>query len=51
MINSPVAALQLLLIIISAAIILYALIIRGDNRKTTYMTFLLDLCLLWMVLI
>lgn len=51
MINSPVAALQLLLIIISAAIILYALIIRGDNRKTTYVTFLLDLCLLWMVLI
>lgn len=51
MIDSWIAALQLLLIIISAAVILYALVIKGDNKKTTYVTFLLDLCLLWMVLI
>ena len=51
MINSLVTALQLVLILISAALILYTLIIRGDNNRSTYITLLLDMCLLWMVLI
>ena len=51
MINSLITVVQLVLIIISAALILYALVIKGDNNRTTYVTFLLDLCLLWMVLI
>jgi hypothetical protein len=51
MIYNLITALQLVLIIISSAIVLYTLLIKGDNEKTTYMSFLLNLCLLWMVLI
>ena len=51
MINSMVTALQLLLIVISSAIILYLLTVRGDSDRTTCAMFLIDLCLLWTVLI
>ena len=51
MINGPVAALQLILIIASLVIVLYALLIKGDENRTTCVMFLINLCLLWMVLI
>ena len=51
MINSLIAALQLVLILISLALVLYVLFVRGDNNRSSYIMVLLDLCLLWMVLI
>lgn len=51
MINSLVAAVQLILILISLALVLYTLLIRGDNNRSSYIVFLLNLCLLWMLLI
>ena len=51
MIDGLVSVLQLILILILAAVLLYALIIKGDNRKSSYFMFLIDLCMLWMVLI
>ena len=51
MINSLIAALQLVLILISLALVLYVLFVGGDNNRSSYIMVLLDLCLLWMVLI
>lgn len=50
MINSIVGGLFLLIVILSVAIIMHA-ILRGDNRRSTYITLLLNLCMLWMALI
>ena len=51
MINNIVTAMQLIVILISSALVLYTLLIRGDNNRSSYVMFLLDLCLLWMLLI
>ena len=51
MINSIVSVLQLILILILAAVLLYSLLIKGDNNRSSYLMFLIDLCMLWMVLI
>ena len=51
MINGVISALQLVLILISAVLLLYILIINGDNSRSSYLMFLINLCLLWMVLI
>lgn len=51
MINSIVSVLQLILILALAAVLLYSLLIRGDNNRSSYLMFLIDLCMLWMVLI
>lgn len=51
MINSLISALQLVLILISSALVLYILIIRGDNNRSSYMMLFVNLCMLWMVLI
>ncbi|MEE1336135.1 hypothetical protein [Methanobrevibacter sp.] len=51
MINSFISVLQLILILILAAILLYILLVKGDNNRSSYLMFLIDLCMLWMVLI
>lgn len=51
MIDGIVSVLQLILILILAAVLLYILIIKGDNNRSSYLMFLIDLCMLWMVLI
>lgn len=51
MIDSIVTVAQLIAILISSALVLYTLLIKGDNNRSSYIMFLLDLCLLWMVLI
>ncbi|MBR4448534.1 hypothetical protein [Methanobrevibacter sp.] len=51
MINSLVTVVQLIVILISLALVLYTLLIRGDNNRSSYIMFLLNLCLLWMLLI
>ena len=51
MINSFISVLQLMLILILAAILLYILLVKGDNNRSSYLMFLIDLCMLWMVLI
>lgn len=51
MIYNLVTAMQLAIILISSALIIYTLMIKGDNNRSSYVMFLLNLCLLWMVLI
>ena len=51
MILNVVTALQLILLVVSSAIMLYALLIKRDDSKTNCFAFLINLCLLWMVLI
>ena len=51
MINSFISVLQLVLILILAGVLLYILLIKGDNNRSSYFMFLIDLCMLWMVLI
>ena len=51
MINSFISVLQLILILMLAAILLYILLVKGDNNRSSYLMFLIDLCMLWMVLI
>ncbi len=51
MIDSIVTVVQLIVILISSALVLYTLLVKGDNNRSSYIMFLLDLCLLWMVLI
>lgn len=50
MINSVVGGVFLFIVLLSVAIIMYA-ILMGDNRRSTYFTLLLNLCMLWMALI
>lgn len=51
MINSFISVLQLVLILILAGVLLYILLIKKDNNRSSYLMFLIDLCMLWMVLI
>jgi hypothetical protein len=51
MITSLVSALQIILILISSAIILYMLVVKGNDTKINCLTLAFNLCLLWMVLI
>lgn len=51
MIDGPVSVVQLILILALAAVLLYILLIRRDNNRSSYLMFLIDLCMLWMVLI
>ena len=51
MINNFVSALQLILILISVFLLIYLIIIKGDNNRCSYMMFLINLCMLWTVLI
>ena len=51
MINGLVAVVQLIIILISTSLVLYTLLIKGDNNRSLYIVFLLNLCLLWMLLI
>ena len=51
MIDNIVTVVQLIVILISSALVLYTLLVKGDNNRSSYIMFLLDLCLLWMVLI
>ena len=51
MIDSIVTVVQLIVILISSALVLYTLLVKGDNNRSSYIMFLLDLCLMWMVLI
>ena len=51
MIDGVVSVLQLTLILMLAAVLFYLLIIKGDNNRSSYLMFLIDLCMLWMVLI
>lgn len=51
MIDGPVSVMQLILILALAAVLLYILLIRRDNNRSSYLMFLIDLCMLWMVLI
>ncbi len=51
MINSFISVLQLALILILAGVLLYILLIKKDNNRSSYLMFLIDLCMLWMVLI
>ncbi len=51
MINNFVSALQLILILISVFLLIYLIIIKGDNNRSSYMMFLINLCMLWTVLI
>ena len=50
MINNLVSGFQLFMVMLSVSIIMYT-ILRGDDRKSSYYTLLLNLCMLWMVLI
>ncbi|MBQ2354043.1 MAG: hypothetical protein II396_06990 [Methanobrevibacter sp.] len=50
MITSLVAALELIFIITSVSLVFYNLM-KGDNKRSTHLMLLLNLCLLWMVLI
>lgn len=51
MINSVVSVFQLVLILALAFVLLYILLIKGENSRSSYLMFLIDLCMLWMVLI
>ena len=51
MIDGIVSVLQLALILILAGVLLYILLIKKDNNRSSYLMFLIDLCMLWMVLI
>jgi hypothetical protein len=51
MINSFISVLQLVLILILPGVLLYLLLIKGDNNMSSYFMFIIDLCMLWMVLI
>ncbi len=51
MIDGPVSVVQLILILVLAAVLLYILLIKGENNRSSYLMFLIDLCMLWMVLI
>ena len=51
MINNLVSALQLVLILISLALMLYLIIIKKEDRISNYMMLLVNSCLLWAVLI
>jgi len=51
MIDGPVSVVQLILILVLAAVLLYILLIRRDKNRSSYLMFLIDLCMLWMVLI
>lgn len=51
MIDCPVSVVQLILILVLAAVLLYILLIKGENNRSSYQMFLIDLCMLWMVLI
>lgn len=51
MIDGPISVVQLILILVLAAVLLYILLIKGENNRSSYLMFLIDLCMLWMVLI
>ncbi len=51
MILNIITALQLILVAISILLVLYILMIKGDNGKSSYLMLLMNLCLLWMILI
>ena len=51
MIDGIVSVLQLILIFLLAAVLLYMLVIKKDNSRSSCLMFLIDLCMLWMVLI
>lgn len=51
MINSLVTALELVLILISLALILYLIFIKREERISNYIMLLFNSCLLWFVLI
>ena len=51
MIYNLVTAMQLVILLISISLLLYLLLIKRDNSISSYMVFLLDLCMLWTLLI
>ncbi len=51
MINSLIGGLELALILISLALILYLIFIKREERISNYMMLLFNSCLLWFVLI
>lgn len=51
MINSIVSALQLVLVLVSLALILYLILIKREDRISNYIMLLFNSCLLWAVLI
>ena len=50
MINSVVGGFFLFIVLLSVAIIMHA-ILMGDNKRSTYLALILNLCMLWMALI
>lgn len=51
MINSLITVLELILILISLALILYLIFIKREDKLSNYLMLMFNSCLLWIVLI